>query len=1507
MSYVQGSTYSLKNFNDIINYYNNYLRRLYANNDPIILNSIYPLLKNNNQQILFMPFLQEFIKDADIPELNNANLPENTPNFTDYSITTDPDQNDEMEDNNAIEQRRVQEQLLLGKDKKKLEAILTDLDKKYKHDETDESGEKETKPTKKRKLLDTLASNTKSILKSIKDTLQSNEKLTAKLTAKQQAAAAAVQQKAAAAQQKAAAEQAITVFDNGLKSFEPGTDEYVIPPELYLNPSAVALFDSLHDFGYEICDTETDKKKVANYGYSKFMFSYLLFGGYPELGSAYDFNLLAFQANYSYLKGYTRPISPEGLENYFVIGNMYNIVRGEPSLKKRFDDNDFPDEQHNHNGDLQIVINTKLNYLRTTDGKYFVVENPSAKNLVKMKITSTITDNTDNEKNNRAQKQLDIYDHLAEFFAEYSDPAFADGQESFADGQEPGKIKLCIDFQSNLNKIMRKNKTKNKFCLLYTAETITDSASKSKAEAVDETFGFKNWYIEALNNENDPGGTRGHYGGPRTDIHSVKGNISVKYNSIQYSVPDDLQKADYIVNLNYFYQNNNDSINASEGENIIMNKKQTAKKAVTDKVNEFVEKKSKFFKFPTTTKNKNSIMSQIINTIKNILGKNSPLDERKNFYDSFNQNINNTVNPEMYELHKVYALYYAIKRLGDSLQAEVCKLDNLKEMLFYRVKINDSGKYAVDFNGPIPPEKGAVLVTHDRMLFAYAVINNIPAILDMENHMIIFKPRTNGTAGRVEFVNNTESNESKDTTGDIATSSNTNTSSNMNTSSNTDTSGDMEMGGGNHIQTGGDAIDDLTEDIFSNIDSFMRYLYFRRNLGKLNDTTVINYEYYGTKNIANFLEMVCELLYNENSTTNNNYMNNLHIEYITNYKYNVLLIGTPADIDIMTTYIEDKAEEKKKKTPAHDDDDDLLEVNTFIYIYISDQNYLKIIRDNESAPERIQLDFMYNHAHTSTLETRKRNAGYIYPNTRGHQFNKANIWYSLKNVDIEIYDSYLETLQIIKDSGANYLEEDDKYDPHEEDDNYDPHEYSDADYLRKGKQKRAERVDSGANYLEEDDNYDPHKNSDAGYSRIGQQKKAERVGLVRNNPFKNYKGGAPNDDEKDNKADKPSYQEILGADFDKLKDPTNLLQNNITVLTFLHQLLREYELSFINYEEGIDTFYCKINESVQLSYTIGLYNFMPRDYEFYVFLTLLIEQYNATTITTINFALFEYYLYMTKADNDIYYHYLTIKSYLLEDSYQVSMTPEIKAELQQNTETYNFFEKLMAEVTDTSYTITEIIYLDIQTKNTDYKVTNNIKNYYNLKLCGFSDLQEEFTNKTLKIIGELVEAKSPLIAKYIPNVEEIKEAEEIKGAEEIKEEEKEEVAEEEEKEEVAKGVEEEVAKGVEGVKKIPSYEKDTNKKIPINNGTPDGAVDGTTDDAVSNITTDDAVSGVKKDDAAGPSQGGKINKSTRHKYRKEKSKTKRKKTKRQQIKVQVNQTKKNRKNKKKRNTKRKIE
>ena len=219
-----------------------------------------------------------------------------------------------------------------------------------------------------------------------------------KLTTKQEASARAAEQKASAAQAKALAERAITVFNAGLFSSED-TNKCTIPPKLYLNPSAVGFFDSLHDFGYKFCDTESEiiKQKTINYGYSKFMFTYLLYGGYPELADVStitptttpppNFGLLEFQANYSYLKGYTRPISPEGLENYFVIGNMYNIVRDEPSLAERIqyyigqrslpvkERRSLPELQDTTNGDLQIVINTKLNYLRTNDDQHYVFDN----------------------------------------------------------------------------------------------------------------------------------------------------------------------------------------------------------------------------------------------------------------------------------------------------------------------------------------------------------------------------------------------------------------------------------------------------------------------------------------------------------------------------------------------------------------------------------------------------------------------------------------------------------------------------------------------------------------------------------------------------------------------------------------------------------------------------------------------------------------------------------------------------------------------------------------------------------------------------------------------------------------------------------------------------------------------------------------------------------------------------------------------------------------------------
>ena len=77
MTSVEKTPYSLKNYKEINYYYNDYLRTLHVNdseNNYTILNSIYPPLKNNNSQILFMPFLKEFIKGEHIFEFNTANL-----------------------------------------------------------------------------------------------------------------------------------------------------------------------------------------------------------------------------------------------------------------------------------------------------------------------------------------------------------------------------------------------------------------------------------------------------------------------------------------------------------------------------------------------------------------------------------------------------------------------------------------------------------------------------------------------------------------------------------------------------------------------------------------------------------------------------------------------------------------------------------------------------------------------------------------------------------------------------------------------------------------------------------------------------------------------------------------------------------------------------------------------------------------------------------------------------------------------------------------------------------------------------------------------------------------------------------------------------------------------------------------------------------------------------------------------------------------------------------------
>ena len=209
---------------------------------------------------------------------------------------------------------------------------------------------------------------------------------------------------------------------------------------------------------------------------------------------------------------------------------------------------------------------------------------------------------------------------------------------------------------------------------------------------------------------------------------------------------------------------------------------------------------------------------------------------------------------------------------------------------------------------------------------------------------------------------------------------------------------------------------------------------------------------------------------------------------------------------------------------------------------------------------------------------------------------------------------------------------------------------------------------------------------------------------------------------------------------------------------------------------------------------------------------------------------------------------------------------------------------------------------------------------YNLKLCGFSDLQEEFTDKTLKIIGDLVKAKSPLILEFVEKAkaqQTIKEDEETKVDEEGDEEmptNEETKASDKEVVEVVKVVPYEETKTDDNKVLVSQYDEtdsdNVKQVVPTvsDKVLPPGKKKNDDAKGIGTINPEDTFAGPEPGSAsAAAAAGGKKHKLSKNKYRKEKNKTKRKRTKRQGTKRQVNQTKKNRKIKKKRNTKRNKE
>jgi hypothetical protein len=908
-----------------------------------------------------------------------------------------------------------------------------------------------------------------------------------------------------------------------------------IPDKLYKNNNAVGFFDSLHDFKSDFIDCQGNMRGISNlWNYKKFGFTFLLHGGYNEL-LVYE-NLL-IQNAYSYLNRIPRPLNQDNLENYFSIGNIYDIITNINGDK----------------GNIYLLPNTR--------------------------------------KNNKN----DIYNSLIRLFDNYADSNFKN------------KIKLIVDYQLNLFDIIQKSRQQingKGFCILYTSETITDPAPKTKAKKIDEIFGCENWYIENLD-------TARTY---MAQDDNVNGNVNVTFNNININKVEDLENSDFTVQSTYSNENENEVINVK------MNSKSNTIQNIKNLIRNTIEK--------------------LTNTTDRFNFYNESIKNRIEFYKTFNETTIPTSDAQDYK--KKYTRYFARKRLGDTLQGRICLKDKLSQLKFKSVEKIENGRFLTKSSYKLSQQiieiqdqttiKDAVLVTHDRMLFSYAVMNKIPTILDLQEHMIVFVPPELQSGGLKRKIEDIPEALPENTVNDKVF--------------------DNEL---NQNVTNIDDNTLLFESIKNNIGDLVHFLYLYKNESK---------NLFKQNNFGNFI-----------ATINNQLQNNLlNYQYLCQYYNNALIIVPKNTLDSKLTEIINEIDVLNDNRP-NTRYEDLMYNNLIVYISDSDNNFIKIDKYHTNQNNNWQSYF---------------DIDYIRPSK-----NKLNY---------RFYDSDIKSIISKIDSQHNNFNElnEDLVSFYQ---NYD--EAAENDQREEGNENNMITKVGGT--INNDDN------SISIMIRI-------LLFIIENKSTQL-------------KTVTEENSNILNANFDFLNSKENLFEKNITILYFLFNLLHAYELSFIGYQEGIDNFYTRIDESYNLSDMIGVTNYIPHNIELYVFLKLLLQDYDEDKANKINYSLFEYYLYNLKDTNKIYSRFQDVKSYFLKINYEIEINEDTINLLNTNKETLDYFESITKSAIEKAEQIISENYSAGQNSNFEKIFENASK--YNLTLKGYTEMKSVFITKTIPIINNM--------------------------------------------------------------------------------------------------------------------------------------------------------------------------
>ena len=356
------------------------------------------------------------------------------------------------------------------------------------------------------------------------------------------------------------------------------------------------------------------------------------------------------------------------------------------------------------------------------------------------------------------------------FKANYTDGTGATG----ATGTYPGtgKINLLVDTAGDMNAILASDPSLNEFAYVLTQESAHDPATgnttpKNPTILHDSYMG--NAYVEVFDQGPYPERKYKYNEINRDAADSFESNFTITFKGLFYNKDTDCDVDCYRTKVEYtrdrtnafagstgftkpitFIQNDNNN-----PANVDIVSKEVNEIIKTNSPNYYLngDQKTKFAAIKPFEKKKGDNKATKINKA------NQKRENANKFYQDFNPNLFSKGYNYDDEKARNLDFCFTKKRAGDGLQAKICQIINTTntDIEFFKILPKPATPPPSPPPPPPPPHncdtlhkfkiKRLILVTIDKMLFAYAIRNGIPAILTGNKKLImLFKPEISPTS-----------------------------------------------------------------------------------------------------------------------------------------------------------------------------------------------------------------------------------------------------------------------------------------------------------------------------------------------------------------------------------------------------------------------------------------------------------------------------------------------------------------------------------------------------------------------------------------------------------------------------------------------------------------------------------------------------------------------------------------------------------------------------------------